>query len=86
MTDQDDLRFTVDQVAAASTALRIALGRPPEHFTAVQFCGMISDEIEQLRSAGWDDGQIAALVREATGEPLDASSVTRFYVGSDGRR
>ena len=86
MDDSDDLRFTVDQTAAVNTALRVTLGLPPQHFTAREFVGMISDEIEQLRAAGWDDESIAGLIREASGEPLTAEAVTHFYVAPEHRR
>ena len=35
-----------------TTALRAALGLPPEQFSIQAFVGMISDEIEQLRTPG----------------------------------
>lgn len=85
MDESDDLRFTVDQTAAVNTALRVTLGLPPQNFTAREFVGMISDEIEQLRAAGWDDVAIAGLIREASGEPLTAEAVTDFYVGPEHR-
>ncbi len=86
MDDDDGLRFTVDQTAAVNTALRLTLGLPPQHFTARAFVGMISDEIEQLRAAGWDDEGIADLIREASGEPLTADAVEAYYIGPDARR
>lgn len=77
MTDQAELRFTVDQVAAASTAMRVAMGRPPEHFTVEQVMGMLAEEVAGLRAAGWDDEGIASLIREATGEPFDATALAQ---------
>lgn len=77
MTDQAELRFTVDQVAAANTAMRVAAGKPPEHFTVGQVLGMLAEEVAGLRAAGWDDEGIAALIRETTGEPLEAAALAR---------
>lgn len=75
MSDDAELRFTVNQVAAANTALRVAAGKPPEHFTAERFVSMLAEEVSDLRAAGWDDEGIAALLRDATGEPLDAATL-----------
>ncbi len=72
MSDGSELRFTVDQVAAANTAMRVAAGKPPEHFTLERFVSMLAQEMADLRAAGWPDGEIATLIREATGEPVEA--------------
>jgi hypothetical protein len=78
--------FTVDQIAACSTALRTALGLPPEHFTTERFVGMISDEIEQLRAKGWSDGEIAALVHESTQSVITAEDIADYYAPPELRR
>ncbi|WP_425230079.1 hypothetical protein [Sphingomonas sp.] len=51
---------TLPQAMAAQRALRRELDLPDERFPLPAFIGMISDEIEQLRAAGHDDGSIAA--------------------------
>lgn len=71
----DDPVFTVDQVAEANTALRTALGLPPEHFPLVRFLGMLGEEIGQLRQQGWSDAEIAALLSESTGSVVPAERV-----------
>ena len=81
----DDVVFTVDQIAACSTALRTALGRPPEHVSTERFVGMISDEIEGLRAGGWSDAEIAALVADSTGSVVAAEDITAFYAGPEDR-
>jgi hypothetical protein len=70
----DEPVFTADQVAEASTALRTALGLPPEHFPLRQFVSMLGDEVSQLRAKGWGDAEIAALLSESTGSiiPVEA--------------
>ncbi len=75
MSDDSFLRFTATQVAAASTAMRVAAGKPPEHFTVADLLSMLGTEVADLRAAGWDDAAVAALIRDATGEPLDAAGL-----------
>jgi hypothetical protein len=71
----DEPVFTVDQVAEANTALRTALGLPPEHVRLDRFLSMLGDEIGQLRAAGWGDGEIASLLSESTGSIIPADAV-----------
>ncbi|WP_131118650.1 hypothetical protein [Lichenihabitans psoromatis] len=85
MSEPDDLLFTVDQIATVSTAMRVALGLPPKHVDVAHFVAMISDEIEHLRAAGWDDAGIADFVRETTGEPLRQEALAEFYVKPEHR-
>ena len=82
----DELVFTVDQISAANTALRTALGKPPEHFAVHHFVAMISEEIDGLRTKGWNDGDIAALVAESTGSVFTAAHVADHYLPADRRR
>ena len=77
------LRFTANQVAAASTAMRVAAGKPPEHFTAGQLLSMLGSEVADLRATGWDDEALAALIRDATGEPLDAEGLRATAAAMD---
>lgn len=82
----DDVVFTVDQVAACSTALRTALGLPPEHFSIGRFVGMISDEIGQLRREGWSDVEITALVTESIGSEIAPEDIAAHYAAPELRR
>ena len=75
----DDITFTGPEAADAQTALRRALGLPPEQFSAQAFVGMISDEIEEIRKLGCDDSVIAGLVTGATGKTVTAQMITEFY-------
>lgn len=72
----DEPVFTVDQVATANTALRTALGLPPEHVPLDRFLSMLGDELRQLRGAGWGDAEVAALLSESTGSIVPAEAVT----------
>lgn len=75
----DESPYTAEQAAAVTTALRSALGMPPQRFGTEQFVGMISDEIEQLRSAGKTDAEIAKLIADTCRIDIDAESLARYY-------
>ncbi len=71
--------FTAEQAAAANKALRAALGLAPQLFSAEQFVGMISEEIEQLRAAGKTDVDIAQLLSKEVGVQIDPDAIGRYY-------
>ena len=75
MSSDNEVVFTVDQVAEASTALRTALGLRPEHFSLGRFIGMLRDEIVALRGQGWGDAEIAALLSESTKSVVPAEAL-----------
>jgi len=77
--------FTAEQAAAATGALREALGLPPQRFGTEQFVGMISDEIEQLRAAGRSDGDISRLLSQGSGIEIGPEALARFDAGPGGR-
>ena len=77
--------FTGQQAADAQTALRQALGLPPEQFPVEAFVGMVSDEIEQLRARGDSDETIAALIGKVTGVTLSADTIALFYASPEAR-
>lgn len=81
----EDHSFTADQAAAATTAMRMSLGLPPDQVGIRQFVAMISDEIQQMRQAGHSDDDIAAVVRESTGSTLDAGDIEAHYAPPDAR-
>ena len=81
----DEVTFSGQEAANAQTALRRALGLPPEQFPAQAFVGMISDEIEQLRRQGCDDSVIADLLAGATGKSVTAEMITEFYASPQDR-
>ena len=72
----DEPVFTVDQIAAANTALRVALGLPPEHVPLDRFLSMLGVELRQMRDTGWADTEIAALLSESTGSVVPVDAVT----------
>ncbi len=76
---------TGQQAADAQTALRQALGLPPEQFPVQAFVGMVSDEIEQLRSKGETDQQIAALITKTIGVELSTEQIAQYYASPEAR-
>ena len=80
-----ELFFTGQQAADAQTALRKALGLPPEQFPLPAFVGMVSDEIEQLRAVGQSNDQIAAIISQVTGVTISAEAIATFYASPEAR-
>ncbi len=78
--------FTADQTASATTALRAALGLPAQRFPTETFVGMISDEIEALRTAGKTDDDIASILRDRCAIEIDAGMLERYYAPPNERR
>ena len=77
--------FTLDEAITAQKALRSELGLGEEAFPMDAFVGMISDEIEQHRKAGRSDEDIAEIIHKATGKPMSADAIGRFYASPDKR-
>ncbi|RZL85180.1 MAG: hypothetical protein EOP66_01940 [Sphingomonas sp.] len=75
----DDIAFTLLEALCAQKHMRDALGLGEERFPVPVFINMVSDEIERLRDAGKTDGEIAALVEEASGHALIGADITRYY-------
>ena len=73
------------QIAAAQTELRAALGLPPETFPLPTFISMVSDEIEQLRTQGRTDAEIAALIQASSKITVSAEDVGRHYAPPEAR-
>lgn len=82
----NELSFSTEQLVAVQKVLRHSLHLPPEKFPLQAFVGMISDEIEQLRSRGLSDEEIAGLVASTTGVPVRADAIRLYYVSSEARR
>ncbi len=78
--------YPVEQAVRAQRALREAAGLAPELFPIQAFVGMISDEIETLRSQGKTDAEIAALIATHSNIEITASEITENYASPDDRR
>lgn len=77
--------FTADQAAQIATALRREAGLEPQRFTAEDFVGMISDEVDDLRAKGKSDEEIASLIKE-NGANLSGEDIRKYYVPRERRQ
>ncbi len=77
--------YPIDQAIRAQQALREATGLGPEMFPVEAFVGMISDEIEKLRSQGKTDSEIAGLITENSSIQITAEEISANYASSEDR-
>ncbi len=77
--------YPVEQALRAQKALRDAAGLGPESFPMEAFVGMISDEIETLRSQGKTDDQIASLIEENSDIEITAEDISRNFAPPEAR-
>ncbi len=77
--------YPVEQALRAQNALREAAGLSPEMFPIEAFVGMISDEIEQLRSQGKTDQEIAALIAANSDIEITSSDIAQNYATPEER-
>ena len=83
---EDNQGFSIQEAVAVQRELRRSLGLGAETFPLPAFVGMISDEIEQFRSAGKSDADIAAVIRDTVGRDVSADDIARFYAPPEQRR
>jgi hypothetical protein len=81
----DESTFSLAEALAAQKALRDAAGAEEEVFELADVIGMVSDEVDMLKEQGRSLGDIAALVQQATGKPVTAEDVEKYYVPADER-
>ncbi len=77
--------YPLEQAVRAQKALREAAGLGPEMFPIQAFVGMIGDEIEELRSQGKTDEEIAGLIASNSNIEITASEIAENYA-SPGHR
>jgi hypothetical protein len=77
--------YPLEQALQAQKALRAAAGLGPEMFPIEAFVGMISDEIEQLRSQGKSDDQIAAIITKNSTIQITAAEIAQNYASPEDR-
>lgn len=78
-------QISLKDALLAQKGLRSAAGLGEESFPIEGFVGMISDEIEALRSQGKSDRDIAQLIRTHSGIEIDAAEITRHYAPPEER-
>jgi hypothetical protein len=86
MSDDSATSFSVDDVVLAQNEMRYIFGFPEQRFSFSTFIGMLSDEIEQMRRAGYTDETVAQTVSRAKGQSVEASDVQRYYLSVEERR
>ena len=77
--------YPLEQAVRAQKALREAAGLGPELFPIQAFVGMISDEIQELRSQGRTDDEIAGLIAAASSIEITASEIAENYASPEER-
>lgn len=75
--------YPVEEAIKAQKSLRKAAGLGPEQFPLQAFVGMISDEIETLRSLGKSDDEIAALIRQSSTIEITSAELAEHYAAPE---
>ena len=81
----EEKTYPIEQALRAQKALRDAAGLEPEMFPLEAFVGMISDEVEQLRSQGKTDDEIAALISQNSDIEITAAEIAENYASPEDR-
>ena len=77
--DNAPKRYPIEEALRAQKALRQQAGLGPELFPIEAFVGMISDEIETLRSKGHSDEDIARTISSNSKIEITAEEITANY-------
>ncbi len=77
--------YSLEDALKAQAALRAAAGMEPERFAIDAFVGMVSDEIEVLRTQGKSDEQIAAVIRQSSRIDISSDDVAVNYAPPEAR-
>ena len=77
--------YPVEQAIRAQKALREAAGLGAELFPIQAFVGMISDEIETLRSQGKTDEEIANVITANSNIEITASEIAENFAPEERR-
>ena len=77
--------YPIEEALKAQSALRSAAGLAPEQFPIEAFVGMISDEIETLRTQGKTDDQIATLIRKNSNVEITSDEIAANYAPPEQR-
>ncbi len=82
MADKD---YSLEEAVKAQTALRTMAGLGPERFPIQAFVGMISDEVEQLRSLGHSDEDIARAIQAHSQIEITGAEIAENYAPPEER-
>ena len=81
----DTKTYPLAEAIRAQAALRNLAGLGPETFPLPAFVGMISDEVETLRSKGLSDEDIAAIITTNSSIEITAADITENYATPEDR-
>lgn len=85
MPDHETKVYPVEEAVRAQKALRQLAGLGPEMFPIQAFVGMISDEVETLRSQGRSDQEIAQTIAASSKIEITADEIAANYATPDQR-
>ncbi len=77
--------YPVEEAVRAQKALRQLAGLGPEMFPIQAFVGMISDEVETLRTRGLTDEDIATAIRQNSHIQITAAEIAENYASPQQR-
>jgi len=77
--------FPVEEAIRAQKALRELAGLGPEMFPVQAFVGMISDEVETLRTQGHSDEEIAETITANSQIAITAAEIASNYASPEER-
>lgn len=77
--------YPIEEALRAQRALRELAGLGPEMFPVQAFVGMISDEVETLRSQGHSDQEIANTITANSGISITAGEIASHYAPPEQR-
>ncbi len=75
--------YALEQAVRTKKALQEAAELGPEMFPIQAFVGMISDELEKLRSLGKTDTKIAGLITANSNIEITASEIAENYASPE---
>jgi hypothetical protein len=82
---QEGKTYPVEEAVRAQKALRELAGLEPEMFPIEAFVGMISDEVETLRSQGRSDEEIARTISTTSKIQITAAEIAANYASPEDR-
>ena len=77
--DRPQKTYPIEEALRAQKALRELAGLKPEMFPIEAFVGMVSDEVETLRSQGYSDDAIAQAIQKNSNIAITADQIASNY-------
>ncbi len=78
--------YPLEEALKAQRSLRDAAGLAPEQFPLQAFVGMVSDEIESLRTRGKSDEEIATIIMRSSSIEISAAEIAQYYASPEERQ